>query len=90
MLGDGFDARTAHGIGLVNRVVAPGTASAVADALCAELASRPVEAVRATRRLLRGDRAAVRARHAEETREFAERLGSAEAAERIAGVLARK
>lgn len=53
LLGDAFGAEEAHRAGLVNRVVEPAALEAESMKLATELASRPKEAVRLTKKLLR-------------------------------------
>jgi enoyl-CoA hydratase/carnithine racemase len=55
-----------------------------------ELAAKPPSALRATRKLLLGDRAVVQARADEEGRLFAERLTSPEAKEAFMAFLERR
>ena len=78
LLGKPFDAATAHSLGLVNRVVEDADVLSEARALARSVAAQPVEALFATRRLLRGDPAQVLARIDAEAKIFAERLGSEE------------
>ncbi len=74
-----FDAKEAHEAGLVNRVVAPAELDQVAEALAAEIASLPREAVRLTKRLLKqGMAAAVKEALSREGELFLARLGSPE------------
>jgi enoyl-CoA hydratase/carnithine racemase len=79
MLGEAFDAATAHQLGLVNAVVAADQLFAHAMSKARALAAKPREALFATRRLLRGDRADVEARMREEEKAFAHALQSPEA-----------
>jgi len=78
LLGQPLDAAGAERLGLVNRVVEADRLldEALALALC--LAQQPAEALRATKRLLRGDPAEVLARIEAEAQVFAARLKSAE------------
>ena len=79
LLGESFDAEEARALGLVNAVL-PGTAlMAHAMNKAAALAAKPRSALLATRRLLRGDPAALKARMAEESRAFSAALASGEA-----------
>jgi enoyl-CoA hydratase/carnithine racemase len=84
VLGDPFDAETALGYGLVSEIVAEEHLEARVAAIARRISAKPPEAVRLTKKLLRHDPAAVRARIAEEGELFAERLESPEAAEAFA------
>lgn len=76
VLGETFDAQRALESGLINRVVAPDEVDAVAHSCAAALASKPPEAVRMARRLLRGDRRDVLARINQEATSFVDLLRS--------------
>ena len=78
LLGQPLDAQGAERLGLVNRVVDDGQLLEEARALTRRLAQQPAAAVRATKRLLRGDTAAVVARIEAEAEVFAARLKSEE------------
>ena len=78
LLGEPLDAAAAERLGLVNRVVAPDKLLDEARALAQRLVRQPAEALRATRRLLRGDTAELRARIEAEAQVFGARLNSAE------------
>ncbi|HEY3785373.1 MAG TPA: enoyl-CoA hydratase [Steroidobacteraceae bacterium] len=73
-----FDAHTALGLGLVNRVVEDGDLPEAARALAREVAQQPVGALLATKRLLRGEPAEIDARITEELHAFRVQLGSEE------------
>jgi enoyl-CoA hydratase/carnithine racemase len=88
-LGRPFDADTALRLGLINRVVSEGELPAEAQALAATVAAQPVESLRATRRLLRGDPGEVLARIDAEARIFGARLGSEEFRAAVRAVLGR-
>jgi enoyl-CoA hydratase/carnithine racemase len=79
MLAEPFDAGTALGLGLVNAVVPAEALLAHAIEKAAALAAKPRSALMATRRLLRGDPAPLKARMAEEGAAFAAALASPEA-----------
>ncbi len=79
LLAEPFDAETARALGLVNAIVEPEALYAHALARTQALAAKPREAMLATRRLLRGDPAALLTRMDEELRLFHERLRSPEA-----------
>ena len=78
LLGEPVDAAAAERLGLVNRVVPPDRLLDEARTLAQRLARQPVEALRATRRLLRGDAAELLARIEAEAQVFGARLRSAE------------
>jgi enoyl-CoA hydratase/carnithine racemase len=80
ILGDSFDAETALGYGLVTDIVVSDLEARVRS-VAERIAAKPPEAVRLTKRLLRSNGDAVRARIEEEGKLFARRLASAEAAE---------
>ena len=79
MLAEPFDAARAEALGIVNAVVAANDLLAHARRKAAALAGKPREALLATRRLIRGDRAEIVARIDAEARVFGERMASAEA-----------
>ena len=76
VLGEPFDAQRAAQSGLINRVVAPEEVDAVAHGCARALADKPPEAVRAGRRLLRGDRRDVLNRINQEATSFVDLLRS--------------
>lgn len=79
VMGERFEAARAQTSGIVNRVVAPEQLEAAALEAATRIAARPREAVAISRRLMRGDPAALLARINEEALAFAERLRSDEA-----------
>ena len=79
MLGEPFDGNTAHALGLVNALAAEGEVLALAMAKASALAAKPRAALLATRRLLRGDPAALHARMVMEAEAFGAALASPEA-----------
>ena len=79
MLGEPFDAERALELGLVNAVVPADDLAAVALAKARSLAAKPRNALRETRRLMRGDTAPVAERIETEARLFAQALRSPEA-----------
>ena len=79
LLGDGFGADEAHRLGIVNAVFPPDELSGVATERAHRLASKPRNAIAATRRLLRGDRDALLTRIDEEALLFGKALRSEEA-----------
>ncbi len=90
LLGEAFSGEEAHGLGLVNDLAAPEQVFAVALAAAQALAAKPVEALLAARRLLRGDPAELLARIDAEAAIFARALGSQETRARLAAFFARK
>jgi enoyl-CoA hydratase/carnithine racemase len=79
LLAEPFEAERALALGLVNAIVEPGDLVEHALARAHALAAKPREALLATRRLLRGDPAALLQHMDEELRLFHERLRSPEA-----------
>jgi enoyl-CoA hydratase/carnithine racemase len=79
MLAESFDATVARELGLVNAIVEPGELYAHALAKAQALAAKPRDALLATRRLLRGDPAILKARMDEEVRLFGEAVRSPQA-----------
>jgi enoyl-CoA hydratase/carnithine racemase len=89
LLGEPLEAAAAERLGLVNRVVAPERLLDEARALAQRLVRQPAEALRATRRLLRGDPAELRARIEAEAQVFGARLRSAEFLAQVRALLAK-
>jgi len=89
MLAEPFDAARAEALGIVNVVIAANDLLAHARRKAAALAAKPREALLATRRLIRGDRAEILARIEAEARVFGERMASAEARAVFAAFLSR-
>jgi enoyl-CoA hydratase/carnithine racemase len=89
LLGTVYDAAAAHSCGLVNRVVAEAVLLEETRSVAAALARQPTEALAATRRLLRGDPAAVLTRIEEEAGIFATQLKSPEFQARVRAVLSK-
>ncbi len=89
LLGQPFDADTARALGIVNRVVPEAAALTEARTIAATLAAQPPEALRATRRLLRGDPGAALARIDAEADIFGAQLKSAEFRTAVQAFLAR-
>ena len=87
LLGEAFDAAEAWRLGLVNAVVEPDALYARAMEKAKALAAKPRSALLATRRLMRGDPAALNARIGEELKLFAQALTSAEARNALAAFL---
>lgn len=89
LLGQPLDAAEAQRLGLVNRVVEADKVLGEARSLAQRLAQQPVDALRATKRLLRGDAAEVLARIEAEAQVFAVRLKSEEFRAQVRAVLAK-
>ncbi|MBS0581140.1 MAG: enoyl-CoA hydratase [Proteobacteria bacterium] len=89
LLGRPFDAAYAQSVGIVNRVVAEGRALGEALEMAATLAAQPPQALRATRRLLRGELAAQLERIDAEANIFGAQLKSAEFMSAVQAFLAR-
>jgi enoyl-CoA hydratase/carnithine racemase len=79
LLGEAFDAHEAHRCGVINGVVPAGELIDTALKAAMRLAAKPAQALAATRRLMRGDRAAIHAQMAKESEAFAAALDSPEA-----------
>jgi enoyl-CoA hydratase/carnithine racemase len=89
LLGESFSAPEAERLGLVNRVVEEATLMQEAHAMAQRLVRQPPYALAATRRLLRGDPAALLERIEAEARIFSAQLKSAEFHEAVSAFLAR-
>ena len=89
LLGDSFDAETAARLGIVNALVPAHELAATALRQAQRLAEKPRAALRATRRLLRGDRADVLARIEAEAAAFAKALRSEEARKAMTAFMTR-
>src|SRR5579859_706358 len=81
LLGEPMDAESADKAGLVTAIVPADQLLAHARAKAAALATKPPQALAHTRRLMKGDLAAVMERLEEESRLFRETMQSAEARE---------
>jgi enoyl-CoA hydratase/carnithine racemase len=79
LLAEPFSAETARELGLVNALLPNSSLLAHAMSKAAALAAKPRSALLTTRRLLRGDPGALKARMDEETQAFAAALSSGEA-----------
>lgn len=89
LLGEPLDAAGAERLGLVNRVVEADRVLDEARSLALRLAQQPAEALRATKRLLRGDPAELLARIEAEAQVFAARLKSAEFRAQVRALLSK-
>jgi enoyl-CoA hydratase/carnithine racemase len=91
LLGEPFSAADAHAAGLVNRVVAAEALEQTARGFAEALAARPPEALRLSKKLIRGPRAAeVQSVMDRESALFVERLSSEEAREAFLAFLSKK
>jgi enoyl-CoA hydratase/carnithine racemase len=91
MFGEPFDAATALRAGLVNRVVPAGLLAETTAERARALASKPVQALQVTKRLLREPlRAEVRAALSREGAEFIQRLASPEARDAFTAFLSKR
>jgi enoyl-CoA hydratase/carnithine racemase len=89
-LGTVFTADRALAAGLVNEIVPAATLDTRVTEVATRLAGRPPAALRAARRLVRGDPAAILAQMDKEAAEFMERLKSAEAREAFVAFLEKR
>lgn len=78
-MGTGFNAQDAKEAGFVNKVVSPDTLEETTMGVAASIAAKPVEALKLSRDLIRGDRTPVLERMREEAVLFGQRLESDEA-----------
>jgi enoyl-CoA hydratase/carnithine racemase len=90
LLGETLSGEEAHRLGLVNALAPPEQVLGRALSAAQALAAKPPEALRAARRLLRGDPAALLARIDEEAALFAKALASPMTRERLAAFFARR
>lgn len=88
-LGKPLDAPTAQQLGLVNHVVEEAALLSEARALAVRLSQQPQEALRATRRLMRGDPAEVLSRIEAEAQVFGRLLQSEEFRAQVRAVLSK-
>jgi len=88
LLGEPFGAEEAQALGLVNALAPKAELLALAMGKAAELAAKPRAALIATRRLMRGNGEALKARMAEETHALAAALKSDEARKAFEAFLA--
>lgn len=90
LLGDRFEARTAHEAGLVNSVVPAAQLAAVVLEKAAAIAAKPPASIRITKALLKREFESVPARMAEEGKHFARQLASPEAREAMEAFMQRR
>lgn len=88
LLGDSFDGAEALRLGLANALAAPSEVLDLAMEQARRLAEKPHQALRAARRLMRGDAADILGRIDAEAALFAQALASPEARERFAAFFA--
>jgi len=89
--GDRMTAARAEQLGLINRVVSPGALTDQALAVARRIAERPPEAVRQTKRLMKGDHMpGMEALMREEMMKFGERIKSAEMQEAVSAFLQKR
>jgi len=84
LLGESFDATTAHSYGLVNRVVEDADIQETARGLARQVAAKAPGAVRLIKKLMKGKSATVPERMVEEAHDFGAQLASAELREAVA------
>jgi enoyl-CoA hydratase/carnithine racemase len=89
LLGDAFDAEEAYRCGVINKVVPAEQLLETARQAAVRLAAKPAQALAATRRLMRGDRQAIRAQMAAESEAFAIALESPDAKAAFSAFLAK-
>lgn len=90
VMGDHLDARQAREAGLVNRIVAPEEVDDAGRDAAYALAAKPPEAVRAVRRLMRGERREVAQRIDQEAASFTELLKSPAARDALQAYIGKK
>ncbi|HEY0836095.1 MAG TPA: enoyl-CoA hydratase [Azospirillum sp.] len=90
LLGEPFDADTAHTLGLVNRVVEDADLLATARAAAAAIAALPPSAVQQSKALLKTNAASVAECMADELKHFAAQLRSAEFREAASAFLEKR
>ncbi|MFN8444041.1 MAG: enoyl-CoA hydratase [Caldilineaceae bacterium] len=91
LLGDAFDATTAHSLGIVNKVIADGDVLSCALSAAEQLAAKPPSALRLSKQLMKQHSdATLQAIIGEEGRLFAEQLLSEEAAEALQAFLEKR
>ena len=90
LLGDRFDAATAHGIGLVNAVCPPEALAALMRDRALALAAKPPSSLRLIKALMKSKSATVPARMEEERGYFTTQLGSGEAREAMTAFMERR
>lgn len=79
VMGEAFDPQAAYNAGFVNKIVDDNDLEYEALAIAQNIASKPPEALRISRNLVRGDRGDIISRMRQEAALFAERLSTKEA-----------
>ena len=91
LLGEPFFAEAALEVGLVNRVVAPSEANALAQAQARKLAAKPLSSLIATKQLMKGgQQKAVLERMGEEGAQFGRMLGEPAAREAMTAFMEKR
>ncbi len=91
LLGEPFMAEAALEVGLVNRVVPPGEANALAQSVARKLAAKPMASLVETKRLMKAPQAAlVQAQMAEEGASFGRMLREPAAREAFGAFMAKR
>jgi enoyl-CoA hydratase/carnithine racemase len=90
VLGEAFSSERAREAGLINAILPADQLEVAAMKAAARLAAKAPEALSISRRLLRGDPAAIVARVDEESKIFGARLSSPEAREAFAAFMAKR
>lgn len=90
LLGEPFSGARAHQLGLVNRLVAPEALESEVMAAARQLAAKPPAALRATKKLIKGDDPNIAAAMQRETETFTAQLVSAEAREAFSAFLEKR
>ena len=91
LLGEPFFAEAALDVGLVNRVVPPTEANAVAQAQARKLAAKPLSALMESKRLMKsGQAATVRTRMAQEGESFGRMLHEPAAREAVSAFMEKR
>ena len=90
LLGEKFDARTAHEVGLVNAVYPVHELVTIVGQRAATLAAKPPASLRMTKALLKREPESISARMAEEGKYFSRQLASPEAREAMEAFMQRR
>jgi enoyl-CoA hydratase/carnithine racemase len=91
LLGEPFMAEAALEVGLVNRVVPPSEANALAQAQARKLAAKPLSSLIATKQLMKGgQQKAVLERMGEEGAQFGRMLGEPAAREAMTAFMEKR
>ena len=90
LLGEKFDARSAHEIGLVNALVPANELAGLVQQRAAALAAKPPASLRMTKALLKREPESIPARMTEEGKCFSRQLVSPEAREAMEAFMQRR